>query len=87
MGKPVMTKATNPVKAIRAYCLECCLEQPSEVKLCAADECPLWEFRMGKNPYRAKPSQARIEAARKAAAANFARKTSEQSREPETQAT
>ena len=54
MEKPVHSKETNPVKAIRAYCLECCLEQPIEVKLCAADECPLWEFRMGKNPYRAK---------------------------------
>ena len=68
MEKPVMTKATNPVKAIRAYCLECCLEQPSEVKLCAADECPLWEFRMGKNPYRKPRSDAQIEASRNALA-------------------
>ena len=83
MEKPVMSKETNPVKAIRAYCLECCLEQPLEVKLCAADECPLWAFRMGKNPYRAKPSEKKIEAARKAAAANFKRKTSDQNREPE----
>lgn len=87
MEKPVMPKETNPVRAIRGYCLSCCLEQASEVKMCAADECPLWEFRMGKNPYRAKPSEKKIEAARRAAAANFRRKTPEQNRDPETQDT
>ena len=54
MEKPVSTKQKNPVKAIRAYCLHCCLESAYEVSLCAADECELWEFRMGKNPYRTK---------------------------------
>ncbi|MCB9989042.1 MAG: hypothetical protein H6868_06880 [Rhodospirillales bacterium] len=39
------------VKAIRKYCLECCLEKPSEVRLCAAKNCPLWHFRFGKNPF------------------------------------
>lgn len=41
----------TPVKAIRKYCLECCLEKPSEVRLCAAKNCHLWPFRMGKNPF------------------------------------
>ena len=45
---------TNPVKAIREYCLECCLNNPNEVRLCNASECPLWAFRLGKNPYRTK---------------------------------
>lgn len=40
----------TPLKAIRKYCLECCLEKPSEVRLCASKNCPLWHFRMGKNP-------------------------------------
>lgn len=66
MEKPVSSKQTNPVKAIRAYCLNCCLESAFEVAHCAADECELWEFRMGKNPYRTKremtPEQ--LEAAR-----------------------
>ena len=57
---------TNPVKAIREYCLGCCLEQPTEVKLCADDTCPLHPFRMGKNPY-IKRSEAQIAAARIAA--------------------
>lgn len=54
MEKPVSSKQTNPVKAIRAYCLNCCLENANEVAQCAASGCELWEFRMGKNPYRAK---------------------------------
>ena len=54
MDKPVSSKQKNPVKAIRAYCLNCCLESANEVALCPADECELWEFRMGKNPYRKK---------------------------------
>ena len=45
---------TNPVKAIREYCLGCCLESAKEVKLCPAAECSLHAFRMGTNPYRKK---------------------------------
>lgn len=43
---------TNPVKAIRGKCLDCCCDQANEVKLCPVDDCPLWPFRFGKNPYR-----------------------------------
>ena len=43
---------TNPVKAIRAKCLDCCCDQVNEVKLCPVEDCPLWPFRFGKNPYR-----------------------------------
>ena len=45
---------TNPVKAIREYCLECCLNNANEVRECTASGCPLYAFRMGKNPYRTK---------------------------------
>jgi len=47
-------KPTNPVKAIRAKCLDCCCGQQSEVKLCENERCALHPFRFGKNPYRAK---------------------------------
>lgn len=50
MTLPDQSHPTSPAKAIRAYCLECCLESPTEVKLCTAEECPLWPFRFGKNP-------------------------------------
>ena len=44
-------KITSPIKAIRAKCLDC--NQTSyEVKLCPVKQCPLWDFRFGKNPYR-----------------------------------
>lgn len=43
---------TNPVKAIRAFCLECSGDSPSEVKNCPRYICPLYPFRFGKNPYR-----------------------------------
>ena len=34
-------------QAIRKYCLSCCCEQPKEVRLCTAKDCPLYPFRMG----------------------------------------
>ena len=45
-------KITNPVKAIRAKCLDCCCGSSNEVKLCHLEKCPLHPFRFGKNPYR-----------------------------------
>lgn len=41
----------SPIKAIRLKCLDCSALQESEVKLCPVTDCPLYEFRMGKNPY------------------------------------
>ena len=45
---------TNPVKAIRAKCLECSNFSTEEVKNCPVDDCDLFAFRLGKNPYRKK---------------------------------
>ena len=44
---------TNPVKAIRAKCLDCSYT-PNEVAMCTIIDCPLHPFRFGKNPYRTK---------------------------------
>lgn len=44
--------ATNPVKAIREKCLDCCCGSTAEVKSCTAANCALFPFRLGKNPYR-----------------------------------
>ena len=44
-----MRKLT-PLRAIRAKCLACCLDQPKEVRLCAAPRCPVWPYRMGRRP-------------------------------------
>jgi len=45
-------KKITPIKAIRAKCLDCSGEQPSEVRNCEISECPLYEYRFGKNPKR-----------------------------------
>ena len=43
---------TNPVKAIRAFCVDCCGGSSMMVKGCSAPDCALYPFRLGKNPYR-----------------------------------
>ena len=40
----------SPVKAIRAKCLDCSAWQATEVRLCVMHDCPLYPYRMGKNP-------------------------------------
>ena len=44
----------NPVKAIREKCLECCCGSIVEVKECTVERCPIYPFRLGKNPFRQK---------------------------------
>lgn len=41
MAKVIRTQ----MKAIRAKCLDCCCNDTKEV-----DNCPLWDYRMGKTP-------------------------------------
>ena len=40
----------SPLKAIRKYCLDCCLGSPLEVRLCTAVDCPLHFRRFGRRP-------------------------------------
>ena len=49
-----MSEIKNPIKAIRAKCIDCCCGERQEVKLCTAVDCALYPFRLGKNPYRVK---------------------------------
>lgn len=42
----------TPMKAIRAKCLDCTINQPQEVRLCPCEDCPLYPYRMGHNPNR-----------------------------------
>lgn len=57
MEDQMTEKKTSPIKAIRAKCLDCCCFQYNEVKLCTATGCPLYAFRLGKNPYRKEMSE------------------------------
>lgn len=70
--------ATNPVKAIREKCLDCCCGQANEVKLCPSEKCALHPFRFGKNPYRAKREMTEEQ---KKALAERLRKSAQNSRE------
>lgn len=40
----------TPLQAIRKKCLDCSCENAKEVRLCPVKDCPLYEFRLGKNP-------------------------------------
>ena len=46
----------NPVKAIRAKCIDCCGAEDYNKRIAECDivKCALHPFRMGKNPYRQK---------------------------------
>ena len=58
----------QPLKAIRAHCLECVGGSSDEVKLCTAPKCWLYPYRFGKNPFRAPPSEKQREQGRRLAA-------------------
>lgn len=45
-------KKMTPIKAIRVKCLDCSSGQPSEVRRCDIEDCPLLPYRFGKNPNR-----------------------------------
>ena len=45
----------TPIKAIRAYCMDCCDGQYTEIKRCPKDGehselCPLYRYRLGHRP-------------------------------------
>jgi hypothetical protein len=42
----------TPLRAIRLKCLDCSNNQPLEVKNCTITDCPLYCYRLGKNPKR-----------------------------------
>jgi len=45
-------KRLTPIQAIRKNCLECSNHSVYEVTNCEIKECPLYQFRLGKNPNR-----------------------------------
>lgn len=47
-----MEYKTNPVKAIRDFCIDCCGGSRETVKKCPSVKCALYPYRLGKNPYR-----------------------------------
>jgi hypothetical protein len=43
----------SPIKAIRAFCVECGGNE-AEARKCTAYDCQLWPLRMGRNPFHGK---------------------------------
>ena len=43
---------TNVLRAIRLKCYDCSCFQLGEVRDCPVTTCPLYPFRLGKNPFR-----------------------------------
>lgn len=46
-------RATSPLKAIRAKCVECMGGYIAEINRCTSTLCPLYPLRMGKNTFHA----------------------------------
>jgi hypothetical protein len=46
-GKEKPEGYAPPMVVVRKHCLDCCLDQPGEVRKCPARKCPLHELRMG----------------------------------------
>jgi hypothetical protein len=44
----------SPTDAIRVKCIDCSGGSLSEVRKCLAINCPLWPYRMGRNPFHAR---------------------------------
>ncbi len=49
-----MQKKTTPIRSIRSKCIDCSGNMLAEVRLCPVTECPLYQYRLGKNPARAR---------------------------------
>ena len=45
------TTKTELLKTIKAKCLDCTCNQMIEVKQCPSRDCPLWPFRLAKDPH------------------------------------
>ena len=39
------------LRAVREKCIDCCCGNQAEVRKCTSVACPLWVFRMNKNPW------------------------------------
>ena len=38
------------MNAIKAKCLDCSCDDRNEVKMCNVEDCPIWPYRLGKDP-------------------------------------
>ena len=76
------TTKAELLKTIRRKCMDCTCDQMKEVELCPMKDCPLWPFRMGKDPYKT-CSPGRRQNLQKAWAANQLRRENEHRQDEE----
>jgi len=50
--KSIKAGCLPPVKTMRKYCLTRCEDGPKAVRLCQDTQCPLYPYRLGKQPNR-----------------------------------
>lgn len=48
----------SPIKAIRAWCIDCSGGNMAEARKCVSVKCPLWPFRMGTNVFHTRATNA-----------------------------
>jgi hypothetical protein len=51
MGDVPLLAGMTRHKHLRNHCLEMCAENSAAVRRCAIINCPLWAYRMGRNPH------------------------------------
>jgi hypothetical protein len=49
--KKIWPRKRTPLRAIREMCWSCTCGQRNAIRDCPSTDCPIWPFRMGKNPY------------------------------------
>lgn len=47
-----VSENTNVLRAIKLKCLDCSTYNINEIKECPVKNCPLYPFRLGRNPFR-----------------------------------
>lgn len=60
--KEAIKECKNYKNAIKLKCLDCVCYEYTEIKKCDLESCPLWQFRLGKNPYSNRGKKNKIEA-------------------------
>ena len=53
LGDEPIDPTIRRLTELRRHCLSCA-ENAAEVRRCAVIDCPLWPFRMGRNPHNAR---------------------------------
>ena len=54
MGDVPLVKGARGRKGLRRQCLDMCAENAADARQCPVIDCPIWPYRMGRDPYDAR---------------------------------